>query len=232
MLRFSRSVFTLRRYNHSGASVSAGAHSVAPTLAFALASAATAATAAAPKNPYKVLGLKQGAPKEDIKKAYRVMARKHHPDAPGGSHDKFQEIQAAYEEIKSGVWVQKGGGGDGSSSGEGQDGRYTKFRYDMRGKRKVSYDQAYSSLHGHGGPKHDDFDDEAAGAKRAAGERETAVQAWFRFILLWAGLFVTLRLVLFMVFPPKHHHHPKKPMPDKPRKPPPPKPLMSSPMIA
>ena len=216
----------IRRFRHSSA------NSVSERMGSALGAAMLLASTVV-QNPYKVLNIKQGASKEEVKKAYRIMARKHHPDAPGGSHEKFQEIQAAYDQVKSGVWVQKGGdgsGGDAASDG----GRYNRFRYNMRGKSKVSYDQAYSSLHGAGGPKHDDMDDEPAAGGRSSpmGANEPAVQAWFRFILLWAGLFVTLRVMLFLAFPPKHQHAPKKPMPDKPRKPPPPKPLMHSPMIA
>jgi curved DNA-binding protein len=50
---------------------------------------------------YKVLGLSLGASEEEVKKAYRKLASKHHPDK-GGDTAKFQEIQAAYEAITSG----------------------------------------------------------------------------------------------------------------------------------
>ncbi len=50
---------------------------------------------------YKVLGLSSGASEEEVKKAYRKLASKHHPDK-GGDTAKFQEIQAAYEAITSG----------------------------------------------------------------------------------------------------------------------------------
>lgn len=45
---------------------------------------------------YSTLGLKRGATPEEIKKAYRSMAMKHHPDR-GGDQAKFKEISAAYE---------------------------------------------------------------------------------------------------------------------------------------
>jgi curved DNA-binding protein len=45
---------------------------------------------------YSTLGLNKGATSEDIKKAYRSMAMKHHPDR-GGDEKKFKEISAAYE---------------------------------------------------------------------------------------------------------------------------------------
>jgi DnaJ-class molecular chaperone len=45
---------------------------------------------------YSTLGLKRGASDTDIKKAYRSMAMKHHPDR-GGDEKKFKEISQAYE---------------------------------------------------------------------------------------------------------------------------------------
>lgn len=50
---------------------------------------------------YKVLGLTPGASNEEVKKAYRKLASKHHPDK-GGDTAKFQEIQGAYEAIING----------------------------------------------------------------------------------------------------------------------------------
>src|SRR5512138_410538 len=49
---------------------------------------------------YETLGVKRDASADDIRKAYRKLARKHHPDVnPGdkGAEDKFKEISAAYE---------------------------------------------------------------------------------------------------------------------------------------
>jgi molecular chaperone DnaJ len=49
---------------------------------------------------YDTLGVKKGASDEEIKKAYRKLARKHHPDANGGnkeSEEKFKEVQHAYD---------------------------------------------------------------------------------------------------------------------------------------
>lgn len=47
---------------------------------------------------YGTLGLQRGASDEDIKKAYRKMAMKHHPDR-GGDQNKFKEISTAYEAL-------------------------------------------------------------------------------------------------------------------------------------
>lgn len=47
---------------------------------------------------YSTLGLKRGASDADIKKAYRSMAMKYHPDR-GGDETKFKEISSAYEAL-------------------------------------------------------------------------------------------------------------------------------------
>ena len=49
---------------------------------------------------YKVLELEKNATPDDIKKAYRKLARKHHPDLnpdDKGAHKKFQQINEANE---------------------------------------------------------------------------------------------------------------------------------------
>ena len=45
---------------------------------------------------YKTLGVSKGATADEIKKAYRKMARENHPDA-GGDEEKFKDINEAYE---------------------------------------------------------------------------------------------------------------------------------------
>lgn len=46
---------------------------------------------------YKVLGLAPGASQEEIKKQYRSLAHKFHPDHEGGDEEKFKEINEAYQ---------------------------------------------------------------------------------------------------------------------------------------
>ncbi|MDR1185469.1 MAG: DnaJ domain-containing protein [Coriobacteriales bacterium] len=48
------------------------------------------------KNYYEVMGLKEDASADEIKKAFKKLARKHHPDA-GGDEARFKDISEAYE---------------------------------------------------------------------------------------------------------------------------------------
>jgi DnaJ-class molecular chaperone len=52
------------------------------------------------KDPYEVLGVPKDADEDRIKKAYRELAKKHHPDLHPGDQSalaKFQEVQSAYD---------------------------------------------------------------------------------------------------------------------------------------
>ena len=54
------------------------------------------------KDYYAVLGVERGASEDDIKKAYRKLARKYHPDVSKetGAEDKFKEVSEAYETLR------------------------------------------------------------------------------------------------------------------------------------
>lgn len=49
------------------------------------------------KDYYNILGVEKGAGDDEIKKAYRKMAHKHHPDKAGGDEAKFKEVNEAYQ---------------------------------------------------------------------------------------------------------------------------------------
>lgn len=48
------------------------------------------------KDYYTILGVQKGASEEEIKKAFRTLAHKYHPDKKGGDEAKFKEVSEAY----------------------------------------------------------------------------------------------------------------------------------------
>ncbi len=74
-------------------------------------------------NPYSILGVPQTATDEEIKKAYRSLSRKYHPDAninnpnKDQAEEKFKEIQQAYDQImREREYGSSGGYGQGGYS--------------------------------------------------------------------------------------------------------------------
>ena len=55
------------------------------------------------KNPYEVLGVSPNTPSSELKKVYRNLCLKNHPDN-GGNQKKFAEITEAYNLITSGKY--------------------------------------------------------------------------------------------------------------------------------
>jgi molecular chaperone DnaJ len=77
------------------------------------------------KDYYKSLGVDKNASKEEIKKAFRTLAHKYHPDK-GGDAEKFKEINEAYsvlsDENKKAQYDQYGSNGPQGGFGGGQGG--------------------------------------------------------------------------------------------------------------
>lgn len=86
------------------------------------------------KDYYKLLNIDKSASQDEIKKAFRTLAHKHHPDKQGGDEAKFKEIneayqvlgdekkRAQYDQFGSGAFDGSGGGGGYSGAGGGFNG--------------------------------------------------------------------------------------------------------------
>ena len=97
-------------------------------------------------NPYQVLGVSPNSSDDEIKKAYRNLSRKYHPDAninnpnKAQAEERFKEVQQAYDQIMK--EKQSGGYGYGSGAdytggfGSGFGGEGTGgYRYSYGGNR-------------------------------------------------------------------------------------------------
>ena len=85
------------------------------------------------KDPYEVLGVPHGASDEEIKKAYRELARKYHPDNYANNpladlaQEKMKEINEAYDTLTK-------GGGSSSSASQNYGGYSSQSSYAVGGE--------------------------------------------------------------------------------------------------
>lgn len=89
------------------------------------------------ENYYEVLGVTKSAGKDEIKKAYRKLAHKYHPDKKGGDESRFKEVNEAYQVLsddgKRAEYDRYGkvfSGGAGAGAGAGGNGG---FGFDFSG---------------------------------------------------------------------------------------------------
>ena len=97
------------------------------------------------KDPYSVLGVSPDDSDADIKKAYRELARKYHPDnyqdnpLADLAEEKMKEINEAYDAIQK----QRSGGGNSSTY---QRGDYTQQTYTSGGSSNPTYAKVRSCI--------------------------------------------------------------------------------------
>ena len=82
-------------------------------------------------NPYEVLGVSPNASNDEVKRAYRELSRKYHPDSYVNNpladlaEEKFKEVQEAYDQIMK----QRESGGGYSNAGSQSQSQYSNTSY-------------------------------------------------------------------------------------------------------
>lgn len=108
------------------------------------------------KNPYHVLRISRNASDDEVKRAYRELSRKYHPDANVDNpladlaEERFKEVQEAYDEImkerESGASYGYGSASSGSSSySYGSGGSYSGGAPGSSGQGSYQYDGSYQN---------------------------------------------------------------------------------------
>lgn len=114
------------------------------------------------KDYYKILGVERNASAEDIKRAFRILAHKYHPDKAGGDEAKFKEINEAYQVLGNeqkrkqydqfgSTFEQQGGFGNGVSwddfMRQARSGDFQRMNFDFG---NVDLGDIFSDLFGFG----------------------------------------------------------------------------------
>ncbi|VVC29925.1 DnaJ domain,DnaJ domain, conserved site,Chaperone DnaJ, C-terminal,HSP40/DnaJ peptide- [Cinara cedri] len=101
------------------------------------------------KDYYQILGVSKGAADDEIKKAYRKLALKYHPDKnkTAGAEEKFKEVAEAYEVLsdKKKRDIYDKYGEDGLKGGVGQGNSTNNYSYTFHGDPRATFAQFFGS---------------------------------------------------------------------------------------
>ncbi|XP_058058449.1 dnaJ protein homolog 1 isoform X2 [Anopheles bellator] len=103
------------------------------------------------KDYYKTLGISRGSTDEDIKKAYRKLALKYHPDKnkSPGAEEKFKEVAEAYEVLsdkkKRELYNKYGEEGLKGRASNGTTNSSQNFTYEFHGDPRATFAQFFGS---------------------------------------------------------------------------------------
>ena len=134
-------------------------------------------------DPYKVLGIQEGAGKEEIKKAYRKKAKECHPDLyPNDptAAERMHKVNEAYERLMNPEKFQKRDAASQARSAYGQGGAYNRGAYGQGnpygqsgyGSESTWQEFDFEDLFGFGGRRYS----EILRPERMAGDSETIKQ--------------------------------------------------------
>ncbi|CAG9579496.1 conserved hypothetical protein [Leishmania major strain Friedlin] len=132
------------------------------------------AAGAGPFDPYKILGVKPDASKDEIKKAYHRLALRFHPDSGAeGNAARFAAVNEAYEAVKDGKWkysAQQQQKAEEQSRGGWKDPKMRMYVYEQPGSTTDGY---------------------------VSGDTER----YMRFFMIGCFLFIFVRVSLFFLLP-------------------------------
>ena len=104
------------------------------------------------RDPYEVLGVPSNASDDEVKRAYRELSRKYHPDGyvdnplAGLAEEKFKEVQEAYQQIMN----QRTGNGSYQQSSQSGQGYYQQGGYRQQGGSQINQQQYQYYGNGYG----------------------------------------------------------------------------------
>ena len=106
--KYKNKRYEYKRYFQNGERPPGGTNKGGPFNGEAAGSRSSFRYKARSKDPYTILGVGRSSSPEDIKRAYRRLAAKYHPDKVSHlgedfkkvAHEKFRKVQEAYEKVK------------------------------------------------------------------------------------------------------------------------------------